>query len=186
MWGRPQGGLVINSSRTESVEHSPQRDIKKGVIVLVRCRSLDMIVCMWVFPTKFFHSFLHSTILRKFFTSKANPFDETTFAVSASRTVGNAFICLGFLGCGASWCHVTISLNSLKKMMALLWNVIHVCCCRCLLQLSAPHLRNLNLSYPSLAPRVSASLVQLFADAILIFRCSQQSCHLVCVFSNCG
>ena len=51
----------------------------------------------------------------------------------------------------------TRSLNSLKKMMALLRNVIHVYYCSCILQLFAPRLCNLNLSYPPLAPRVYAS-----------------------------
>ena len=51
---------------------------------------------------EFFSQFFAFDDLRKFFTSKANPFGETTFEFSASRTVGNAFICLGFLGCGAS------------------------------------------------------------------------------------
>ena len=39
---------------------------------------------------------------------------------------------------GASCCHVAISLNSLKKMMALLCNDSHGCFCRCLLQMRAP------------------------------------------------
>ena len=93
------------------------------------------------------------------FSNEENLFWRCDVFVFVSYCGHCVYICLGFLWRGASWCHVAISLNSLKKMMALLRNVIRICCCRCVLQLRASRLRNLNL-FPLLTPvpRVSANL----------------------------
>ena len=83
---------------------------------------------------------------------------------------------------GASWCHVAINLNSLKKMMALVWNVIHVCCCRRLLQLLASRLRNIDLfRILAHAPRVSAIfwyLHRCFAVSFALFDVAPRLCFV--------
>ena len=102
MWGRPQGVLVITSNRTESVEHSPQRDIKKVSSSVVRCQPFEHVHSDLFFERCFFEESLISNRLAIF--HERSEFRFLAMRSWRSRFVlsGATFLCLGFLWRGAS------------------------------------------------------------------------------------